>query len=76
MRLRSAFSYLAGVKLPNALKTIGYVISSISVVLLGVVSWKTAGRDPLTAACLLGGMVASGLGMILRWTSYQLDDRG
>lgn len=61
-------------KLPNIIKTLGYVVSTLSVMLLGLVSWKTASSDPLLFACLIGGMLASVAGMVLRWTSYQLDD--
>lgn len=57
------------------LKTIGYVISSVSVVLLGVVAWKSAEYEPLLAACLIGGMAASLLGMFLRWLSYCSDKK-
>lgn len=58
---------------PNAIKTAGYLVSTLSVVLLGIVSWKAAKESPMLMACLIGGMAASVLGMVLRWTSYQLD---
>lgn len=56
---------------PSAIKTLGYLISSVSVALLGLVSWKTASKDPLMSACLIAGMLASVVGMLLRWISYQ-----
>ena len=56
------------------LKTFGYLVSTISVLLLGLVSWRSAARDPLLFACLVGGMLASVLGMFLRWFSYR-DER-
>ena len=58
-----------------AIKTSGYLISTVSVVLLGVVSWKKASEDPLLMACLLGGMATSVVGMFLRWLSYQIEER-
>ena len=60
-------------KTPNAIKTTGYLVSTLSVVLLGIVSWKAAQESPLLMLCLAGGMVASVLGMLLRWISYQID---
>lgn len=59
--------------LPNKIKTSGYLISTVSVVLLGIVSWKSARADPLMGVCLIGGMLASVAGMFLRWLSYQVD---
>ena len=58
----------------NLAKTTGYVISTISVILLGAVAWKSASRDPFLMACLLVGMTASILGMLLRWISYQIEE--
>jgi len=56
---------------PSAIKTLGYLISSLSVALLGLVSWKMASKDPLMSGCLIAGMLASVIGMLLRWISYQ-----
>ncbi|MGZ8370574.1 MAG: hypothetical protein ACXWVH_05920 [Caulobacteraceae bacterium] len=58
---------------PFTLKTAGYLISGVSVVLLGIVSWKSASEQPLLAACLIGGAAASVIGMLLRWLSYRGD---
>jgi hypothetical protein len=59
----------------NTIKTSGYAVSTVSVVLLGIVSWKTASEQPLLLACLVGGMLASAIGMLLRWISYQVQER-
>jgi hypothetical protein len=53
------------------LKTIGYLVSSVSVLLLGILSWSSAAADPKMLACLLGGMALSVLGMLLRWLEYR-----
>lgn len=58
---------------PAIIKTIGYAVSAISVILLGIVSWKAASADPLLLVCLLGGMTTSILGMGLRWISYRME---
>ncbi len=52
---------------PAVIKTSGYLISSVSVMLLGVVSWKSASEKPLLLACLIGGMIC-------RWVSYQMEE--
>jgi hypothetical protein len=52
------------------LKTFGYLVSTLSVILLGIVSWKSATETPALMAPLLGGMATSILGMFLRWCSY------
>ena len=58
---------------PNIIKTTGYFVSTLSVVLLGILSWKAARESPVLMACLIGGMLCSILGMALRWLSYQID---
>jgi hypothetical protein len=55
------------------IKTSGYLVSTISVILLGIVSAKAASEHPLIFACLIGGMASSIIGMALRWLSYQVD---
>lgn len=52
---------------PASQKSLGYLLSLVSVVLLGVVSWKSAQSDPLLAAALVGGMGTSLIGLVLRW---------
>jgi hypothetical protein len=59
----------------HVLKGVGYVISTISVILLAVVSWKSASQDPMLAACLFGGAATSIAGMCCRWTSYAIEKR-
>jgi len=63
-------------KLPFSakIKTIGYGISVISVVLLAIVSWKNAASQPLLAVCLFGGAATSITGMSLRWWSYEIEE--
>jgi hypothetical protein len=60
---------------PNMIKTLGYLISSLSVLLLGIVSWKSAVENPTLLICLLAGMAGSVLGMVLRWMSYQVEKK-
>lgn len=55
------------------LKAFGYVISSISVVLLGVVAWDSAAEKPALLACLALGMTASVVGMAIRLKSHLND---
>jgi hypothetical protein len=57
-----------------AIKSSGYLVSTLSVVLLGVVSWKSASEKPLLMTCLLAGMAASICGMFLRWLSYAIEE--
>lgn len=61
--------------LPLLLKTLGYFVSAVSVLLLGVVAWGSVAEDPALRACLILGMVTSVLGMGLRWTSTFQDHR-
>lgn len=60
---------------PLTLKGIGYVISTVSVVLLAIVSWKHASEDLLLAVCLVGGAATSIAGMYFRWASYVIEKR-
>jgi hypothetical protein len=59
----------------SALKGLGYLVSTFSVILLGIVAWKGAREEPLLFACLLAGMVASVAGMGLRWVSHRLGEK-
>ena len=59
----------------SALKGFGYFVSTLSVILLGIVAWKSASEQPLMLACLIGGMAASVTGMGLRWTSHRLGEK-
>ncbi len=58
-----------------ALKTIGYMISIASVILLGFAAWRAAPHDELLQLCLIGGMIASVAGMLLRWISHLKDQQ-
>ena len=59
----------------HLLKGIGYLISTISVILLAIVSWSSASQNSLLVACLLGGAATSVAGMFCRWLSYQIEKR-
>lgn len=57
-----------------AIKSSGYLISTVSVILLGIVSWKSASEKPLLMVCLIVGMATSVIGMFLRWLSYEIQE--
>lgn len=59
---------------PFLLKTTGYMISSFSVLALGVAAWPGADEAGL-AHWLVLGVIAAIAGMVFRWTSYYLDKR-
>jgi len=59
----------------NLLKSVGYLISTLSVLLLGIVAWSSASKDPDMRAALIVGMAASIVGMLMRWLSYQVRER-
>lgn len=52
------------------LKTAGYLISTISVLLLGAVAWTGTADHPEFRILLILGMATSIAGMALRWLSY------
>jgi hypothetical protein len=52
------------------LKTLGYLVSIVSVFLLGAVAWKSASEHPTLLLALICGMGTSILGMFLRWLSF------
>ena len=58
---------------PYTIKTGGYLVSTLSVILLGIPAWKNASTNPVLMFCLAGGMIASMAGMALRWWSYRLE---
>jgi predicted anti-sigma-YlaC factor YlaD len=58
----------------ETVKTVGYLISSASVALLGAAAWPGAQRAGLTGF-LVAGMAASIIGMACRWWSYEMDKR-
>lgn len=56
-------------------KGLGYLVSTISVILLGIVAWKSASEQPLLFLCLVLGMAASVIGMSLRWISHRIEQK-
>jgi hypothetical protein len=54
---------------------LGYVISTISVLLLGAVAWKTAAEDPWLMAALILGMLLSVVGMVIRWRAHDKEKK-
>ena len=56
-------------------KGLGYLTSTVSVLLLGAVSLKAAEESALLMVCLLLGMTTAILGMCLRWRSHRLEQR-
>jgi len=59
---------------PHFIKSCGYAISTVSVALLGFVSWQNASQHALLKLCLVMGMATSVIGMFLRWLSYALEE--
>ena len=55
------------------MKGAGYLVSSVSVLLLAVSPLKTAMEDPFLLFCLAGGVILSILGMVLRYISHRRD---
>lgn len=56
-------------------KTSGYVISTLSVILLAIVAWKGAKDDPILVALLIIGALTSVIGMIMRWIAFLRDEK-
>ena len=57
------------------LKTVGYLMSTVSVLLLAGAAWPGASKHPLTLLCLLLGASGSILGMGCRWATYVVEHR-
>jgi membrane protein DedA with SNARE-associated domain len=55
-------------------KGFGYLVSTISVLLLGAAAYQGASEEPLLLLCLIAGMVTSITGMWLRYFSYKRDE--
>jgi uncharacterized membrane protein YhhN len=55
------------------MKALGYLVSIVSVFLLGAVAWPDPGDPPEKTWLLLGGMAASVIGMFLRYLSHRKD---
>jgi len=58
---------------PHFIKSLGYLISTASVILLGIVSWQSASKETFLTICLIVGAATSIIGMALRWSSYVLE---
>ena len=56
------------------MKGFGYLVSTMSVLLLGTAAWKGASEEPVLLLCLIAGMITSIVGMWLRYYSYRRDD--
>jgi xanthine/uracil permease len=59
----------------HRLKGLGYSTSSVSVFLLAAVSWDGARKSGVLTACLIAGVMASIVGMFLRWLTYEIEKR-
>jgi membrane protein DedA with SNARE-associated domain len=59
----------------KTLQGLGYLISGLSVLMLGAVAWQAARADDTLFLALVAGMVASLIGMLLRWLSFLQDQR-
>ena len=57
------------------LKGLGYLISSVSVLFLGIVAWPNPSEPPWHAVAVLLGMTLSVLGMGVRFMSHKQDRR-
>jgi hypothetical protein len=47
----------------SILKGLGYLVSTLSVILLGLVAWKGASENRPLMTCLVAGMATSIIGM-------------
>ncbi|HEX8311710.1 MAG TPA: hypothetical protein VF614_10355 [Chthoniobacteraceae bacterium] len=56
-------------------KGLGYLISVVSVLLIGVVAWPRPDEPDWKAGVLLVGIAASIIGMALRYLSYRKEQR-
>jgi len=57
------------------MKSLGYLISTLSVLMLGTVSWQATIANPELKPYLIGGVATSILGMLLRFLSYEKEKR-
>lgn len=60
---------------PSLRKGAGYLVSTLSVILLGAVSWHSTRGDPIMRGILVAGMATSIFGMTLRWISHRREQR-
>jgi hypothetical protein len=54
-------------------KGVGYLVSTVSVLLLGTVAWQGAAENPELKPYLIGGIATAILGMFLRFLSHERD---
>lgn len=54
-------------------KGLGYLISTVSVIFLGIVAWPSPNDPEWHAAAVLTGMATSVLGMGVRYSSHRKD---
>jgi hypothetical protein len=59
---------------PATIKTAGYLVSCVSVALLGIAAYPGAEKAGVLPA-LFAGMATSIIGMGLRWLSYEVEQR-
>jgi hypothetical protein len=57
----------------SRLKGSGYLVSSVSVVLLGIPAIKSAIKEPTMLLVVILGMILSIIGMALRWRSHRVE---
>jgi uncharacterized membrane protein YhhN len=57
------------------MKGLGYLISTMSVVLLGIVAWPKPAEPQWKAALVVLGMATSIIGMFLRFLSHRKQER-
>jgi hypothetical protein len=60
---------------PFMMKTLGYLVSTLSVILLAIASWPKAQENPVFMVCLISGAIASVIGMFFRWLSYSIEKK-
>ena len=56
-------------------KGLGYLVSAVSVLLLGAIAWPTAAEPAWHKPILIAGMATSILGMIFRYLSHRRQQR-
>ncbi|MBF9150569.1 hypothetical protein [Novosphingobium jiangmenense] len=57
----------------SRLKGSGYLVSSVSVVLLGIPALKSAKDEQAMLLAIIAGMALSIVGMALRWRSHRVE---
>jgi hypothetical protein len=59
----------------SRLKGSGYLVSTVSVLLLAIPGLKAAMEEPILFLCLALGVLTSVGGMFLRWRSHRLEQK-